>query len=76
MLMLGVQDYLIASLNGYSLSSTFSIRIQGFPSGPPLLIILSILNKETITIGIHKYIAGLSMSNYKNIYPNIKSIAI
>ena len=69
--MLEVQDYLIASINGYSLSSTFSIRIQGLPLDPPLLIILNILKKEIKIIGIHKYIAGLSMSNYKNIYPNL-----
>tara|TARA_B100000925_G_C21574445_1_gene289308 strand:- start:278 stop:493 length:216 start_codon:yes stop_codon:yes gene_type:complete len=71
MLMLEVQDYLIASINGYSLSSTFSIRIQGLPFGPPLLIILTILKKETTIIGIHKYIAGLSIPNYKNIYDNL-----
>ena len=71
MLTPGALDFQIASISGYSLSFTFSILIQGLPLGPPLLINLNILKIETIIIGIHKYIAGFSIINIKNIYPNL-----
>ena len=73
MLMREVQGCLIALLDGYSFSSTFSILIEGLAFGPPLLIILIILKTESIIIGIHKNIAGLSILKNKNIYAYLKN---
>ena len=60
-----VRDFLIASISDYSLSFTFSILIQGLPFGPPLLINLTMLNRDITMIGIHKSIAGFSIPKIK-----------
>ncbi|MAM42976.1 MAG: hypothetical protein CMF93_01440 [Candidatus Marinimicrobia bacterium] len=49
------------------MSSTFSIRIHGLPSGPPLLSSFNILKTATTMIGIHKIIAGFSILKIKTV---------
>tara|TARA_Y100000591_G_scaffold105282_1_gene89591 strand:- start:1034 stop:1243 length:210 start_codon:yes stop_codon:yes gene_type:complete len=66
--MIAVPDFRNEVLNVYSLSSTFSILIQGLPLDPPLFIILNILNIEIKIIGIQRINAGLSIGKLKEIF--------
>ena len=54
------QDYLISLQDVYSLSSTSSILIQGFPLEFPLFNNFKILKTEITIIGIHKIFPELS----------------
>ena len=65
MLMTAMQDFLILVPNVYSFSSTFSILIQGFPSGPPLLKSLIMLNKDTKIMGIQRIDTELSTTKIR-----------